>query len=612
MAGSKLKRRSKSFAQLTFIHLLTFRIPVPLQAGGPTAPALKDSHDPNFPQLDCVNGSWGKAWTEGLALAAAYDFAGISLVPDEYNWFYSGYEESYGKHPDPVVAEYYKNLPAMCACPVCQKLYQGQFGAPLPKLAKGETFPDQTQPYLNYLKHRYDSATGWLARSAAAVHAANPAIRADSLLCVTPICSDFWWGPGIAWDRLGETGMDFPTTDPYIQLHNYLGDSTHWYVTETAAHLTGSTPKRQCGIVLEASRLQPEFREMDPVEIYGSALSAVCHGAKELAWWHYSHLTDETPVTAHADVSRACVRGVYGLLKEADPWLADLKPGPKVALLYSRASDDGWRFYSEPQPAPWLGAAEKDVRHSAVAQKEVLYTLFRRGVPTDLYYLESATADQLAKYRAIIVPFPLAISDAQAAMLAELAERGQHIILMSECGGLDENLARRDEPALLKLLGLQAAPTPDAAIIERGNVTFLPGSFGYDIPLNRDNQQRTHSQRIQPDPLDPGPLAVLEGLLKRACGEAPWVLADFTNDRDVEATCLTNRDGERVVLAINWSSEPADVKLLLPNVRTGTLEGFSMGPDGQVRRSSVAVAGGTCSVTLQGQEACLWRTAPTP
>ena len=149
----------------------------------------------------------------------------------------------------------------------------------------------------------------------------------SSMICVLPICSDRWWDTGVAWDRLPETGVDFPTTDPYIQLHNYLGDSTHWYVTETAAHLTGSTPKRQCGIVLEASRLRPEYREMDPVEIYGSALSAVAHGAKELAWWHYSHLTNLSRTTDRAEESRACVRGVYGLLKQADPWLGGLTPG---------------------------------------------------------------------------------------------------------------------------------------------------------------------------------------------------------------------------------------------------------------------------------------------
>jgi hypothetical protein len=624
-----------------------------LTTGEPPAPAFKDADDPNFPQYVCVNGRWGQAWTDTVALAAAYDFAGISLVPDEYNWLNDALKDSFAKHPDPRVADFYKRLPSMCDCPDCQRLYQAQFGEKLPALGPGVEFPSQDPAYLHYLKHRYDSTTNWLARSAAAVHQANPRIRADSLICVTPLCSDFWWGPGLAWDRVGyETQIDFPTTDPYIQLHNYLGDSTHWYVTETAAHLTGSTPKRQCGIVLEACRLDKSYVEKDPVEIYGSALSAVAHGAKELAWWHYSHLVNEAPVTDRPEVSRACVRGVYGILKDADPWLGDLKPLKRVALLYSRASDDTWRFYTEGTPSSLLTHPVKDVRYSSIAQKEVLYYLFRRGVPTDLYYLDAVQESQLADYPVIVAPFPFAVGDAQAQLLEKLARSGKTVIVVSEFGALDEMGLPRKRATLLGLLGLQGAPSGEVrgtltgsagipasgetfgvyerltvasgakvlaavqghpAVIEhpigKGKVLYLAGTFGYDLVANRDNQKATRTQRIIPDPIATGHAAVFDALLRRGFADEPWALKALAPGKDVEAACLTNSKGENVVLAINWENTGVNCTVQVPRKGTATLSGYRIGPDGRYEKFGLALTamgqGYEGQMTLGPQEACL-------
>lgn len=579
-----------------------------LTTGGPQMPGFADADDPNFPQYACVNGPWGEAWVKTLSLAAGYDFAGISLVPDEYNWLYHSLKDAYSKHSDPRVAEFYQKLPAMCDCPVCRELYRQKFGAEMPELPPDTTFPAPTEAYRSYLRLRYDSTTEWLRRGAAAVHAANPDLLADSLICVTPICSDHWWGPGIAWDRLGETGMDVPTTDPYIQLHNYLGDSTHWYVTETAAHLTAATPQRQCGIVLEASRLYREYREIDPVEAYGSALSAVCHGAKELAWWYYTNLTGESRVTDRPELYYACLKGLYGLLKQADSWLGGLRPYQPVAVLYSRASDDWWRFYSTPEPAAFLQPPVHDPRHASVAQKEVLYYLFRRGVPTDLYYLESVTAQQLRDYRTLVVPFPLAVSDQQADLLGQLARHGKSVIIVAQQGLLDEFGAQRDRPALSEMV--QGAEGLDGRQLGQGRVWFLPDDFGYRLVAHRDNQKRTRAERIQPDPIAAEPAAIFDEVLSAAGRGQPWILEQLPAG-DLEATALTNAQGDLVVLTTNWTDTPQRCRLRLPRVGGRKLYGFRLGPQGQCVRDSVDLTPRAQDyvgdVDLGPQEACLWR-----
>lgn len=587
--------------------------------GGTGMPGFKDADDPNFPMYACVNGAWGKSWTNSISLAAAYDFAGISMVPDEHNWTNQGLKDSYSTHADPRVAEFYKQLPAMCNCPDCAALYEKTYGEKLPKLDVAMRFPEPSLPYLRYLKQRYDSTTSWMTRNVAAVKQANPKIRADSLICVSPICSDMWWGTGVAWDRIGaESGIDFPTTDPYILLHNYLGDSTHWYVTETAAHLTGCTPKRQCGIVLEASRLRVTDRELDPVEVYGSALSAVSQGAKELAWWHYSHLTDESRTTDRSEVSRAAVSGIYGVLKEADPWLGGLRSPKLVATLHSRAADDFWRFYATP-PDPKADPAApvpitSDPRHAAVAQKDVLYTLFRRGIPVDLYYLESATEQQLADYKAIVVPFAFAISDGQAALLRKLAEGGKTVVIISQIGALDEMGVRRQTPALAELCGFSEPPADPLARLTRqvgrGRVVFLGSACGHGLPVHRDNQKRTRTERILPDPLNMAHVAILDQVLKQACGGAPWVLGEMT-ENDIEARVMRNAAGETVLTAINWENEPVQVELRAPGAKGPTFTGYRLGPDG--KQSNSALKGRmtdgclTFRLELKPQEACLWR-----
>lgn len=620
-----------------------------LTTGEPSRPGIKDADDPNFPQYNCVNGPWGEAWNKTLALAAGYDFAGISLVPDEYNWSNGSLKERYAKHADPRVAEFHSKLPEMCNCSLCQALYEKTYGKKLPDLSPGAFPPSQDAAYLRYLQQRYDSTTNWIARGVAAIRQANPAVRTDSLICVSPICSDQWWGTGVAWDRLNETGLDMPTTDPYILLHNYLGDSTHWYVTETAAHLTAATPKRQCGIVLEGSRLRPEYRELDPVEVYGSALSAVCHGARELAWWHYDHLTDASKTTDRSEEARACVRGVYGMLKQADPWLGNLQPGKRVAYLHSRAADDLWRFYTRPTASALLTHAIEDPRYAAVAQHEVLCYLFRRGVPTDLYYLESAQEAQLADYPVIVVPFAFAIADGQAKLLDQLARQGKTVAVISECGPLDQMGRPRERPALLDLCGLQAQPsgevkgtlaatqpwvpstgtetfsvygnlTPAAdarvcatvagkpAILQRqvgkGQVIYLAGAFGYDLVANRNNEKRTRTERIVPNPPASGHVAVLDAVLQQSCGEAPGVLTALQPGKDIEATCLTNDRGELVLVAINWEKEPIETELRVTG--SGELQGLHLQSDGTLAESALRLTDGTARVALRAQEAGLW------
>ncbi|NUQ64231.1 MAG: hypothetical protein HUU20_17310 [Pirellulales bacterium] len=505
---------------------------------------IRGASDPNFPQYDCVNNRCGRRWTETLAKAARYPFARLSMVPDEYNWNTHEVKEAFAKHPDANVREFYAKLGDYCDCKVCRERFRANFREEFPAELPS-TLPSAGESYRHWLQFRYDSTTDWIRRSCEAVKKVNPAIRTDSLICVTPICSDFWYGPGLAWERLGyEAGLEYATTDPYIQLHNYLGDSTHWYVTETTEHLAAAGPARLCGIVLEASRLRAEHREIDPVEIYGSALTAVWHGADELAWWHHSHVMDTSHTTDRPEVSQACVRGVYGLLEKIDPWLEGLRPQAGVAVLFSRSSCDMWRLYLQAKGTkpPFDTRGIQDPRHAAIAQKEVLYLLLRTGTPTTLYYLESVGKEELAPHEVILVPYPLAIGKERAKLLSDLAREGKRVVICGDAGPLDENGTAYDRPALEGLL-------------RQPNVAFVRAEVLDRLASHRENEKRTREERISPSAVDAVAAGKLLSAISVGRGSAavgPLLTGRLPEGDDVELSLATNAQGERLFLAINW------------------------------------------------------------
>ncbi len=612
--------------------------------------AFKDADDPAFPAYACVNGEWGDRWVDTLAAFAQYPFMGISVVPDEYNWDTGRLRQAYANHADQRVRDFYANLGNYCDCPDCRERFAREYGEPLPPMGQWSRLPEQTEAYRKFIDFRYRCTTDLIRRAVDAVHSGPYDTAADSLLCVSPICSDFRLGTGVAWDLVGyQTGIDYPTTDPYILLHNYLGDSTHWYVTETAMHLTGSTPKRQSGVVLEGTQLREEHRALLPVEIYGSALSSVARGAKEIGFFHYVHLLQNTAAgQAQGPSGFESVRGCYDLLQRIDPWLEGAAPVKRVALLYSRASDEYFQYYLSGEPnREVLTHDTDDPRYPFLAQKEVLYYLLRAGVPTDLYYLDQVSAQELADYDTIVVPFPFAVSAPQARMLEDVARSGKMMIVISEFGSVDETGVPHGRPVLLDLLGLAEAPsgertgpviapqapelipgeftvyasvtpaegvqvvatvegTPAALMrtVADGVVVFLAGEFGIDLPANHENEIRDRTVRILPADLSEGHARVLGAVL------GPAALADRpVPDDDVELALMRNAAGDYLLFVINWEERPRAVTAFLPDNAATVGTGFALGADGIVAERSCAVADQGVTLDLAPQEAVVLRFA---
>jgi len=247
-------------------------------------------------------------------------------------------------------------------------------------------------------------------------------------------------------------------------------------------------------------------------------------------------------------------------------------PEPGIALLFSRASCDQWRLgvaATDAKPA-FDTHGSTDPRYAAIAQKEVLYTLLRQGFPTTLYYLDSVRQQELEPHKVIVVPFALAVSDDRVALLERLAASGKRVVVMSELGMLDEHGAARATPALKRLVG-----TP--------NVVFLDGEVGAKLPLNRDNEKRTRTERIFPSALNPQVAKRVRDAIEPVAG--PPLLDRLPEGDDVEVCLSVNERGNRLLLAINWDSRERTVTLPARRCFERVPHwAYVLGPDGKWRR----------------------------
>ncbi len=654
------KRRDAVADFLTAAHRRGFGVWVTMGAGGRP---VSSADDPNFPEYFCVNGQWGRDWSELIAFAAQRPFDAVGFVPDEYNWSNGGLKRRYAKARDERVREFYAKLPAYCNCPDCRKKFEAMFDEPFPELPPGDP-PGPDPIWLKFVQFRYASTTDWIRRTAEAVRRVNKDIRLDSMICVTPICSDRWLSPGVAWDQVGyRSGIDILQTDPYILLHNYLGDSTHWYVTETATHLVGANRKRRAGVTLEASRLRPStekapYRNLDPVEVYGSAYSAVFRGAREVFWWHYSHLTGKSNALEKPEENYNLVKDCYAVLKSLDSFLPPQPRPQKIAVLHSRASEDLFSLYVKAPDSSGLTHKTEDRRYGYLAQKEVLYALFREGVPFDLYYLEQVTKEQLAPYQVLIVPFPFVVSEERVKLLEGLAAAGKKLLVISECGRCDGLGLPRPAGGLQSLVGLSgwprgekegeltfeagagflggqtvgtlkaygAVPVQGAevwakvagtpAVLHRrvgaGEVVYVAGELGYGLPATRQNEKRTHAERILPPPLRSGHVRVLLSALDYLLGAPCSLFVRKPPGREVEVQVVWLPRGKALLLATNWENSPVSVEVRVPGMKRVRMSGQAQTPQGITPVSATEVSDAQRLVlALRPQEARLLRIEPS-
>ena len=569
-------------------------------------PTIRDAQSPEFPFYPCVNGRWGEAYTRAVAYMTQYGFDGIGVVPDEWTYTTGRTKRSYAKHADPAVVKFYADLPSFCDCPVCRESFEEKYGTPLPDLSKPWSTADPV--WARYAQFRYDSTSRWMRRTVEAAKRVNPDVVTDTMICVLPVCSDDRLGAGAAWDKIGvDTALDCLQTDPYIFLHNYLGDSTHYYATETAIHLSAANWQRSSGVTLEACRLREKYRRKDPAEVYGAALSCLVHGAREFFWWHMNYLLGRSDHVA-PEVPFKRVRAAYRVMAEMEDAVLGASVPGDLLVLYSRGSEDTWDRLGKRGNLPAVFGEAPNPKRGFIAHRNVLYFLLRRGYPFRMTYLDNPDPARLAAARILLVPFPFSLTAAEVDLVRLQAEAGKTVVLFSELSPLDEDGTLLRRPRLAELFS-DGVPdrdvrAPVSARVGSGRVVFLGGDAAVGL-LQPLGPVKDPKARVPAPTADPDAAQRLGPILSSGLGH-PGTAFLAQPERDVEVAVLDGPRG-RVVMAINWdATQPVAVLLRPETVLGGTrARGLAIRRDASVAERESDVGQDAWQLSLQPQEAVL-------
>lgn len=568
-------------------------------------PNIQNTKSPEFPFWPCINNRWGEAYTRAVGYFAQYGVDGIGVVPDEWN-LNTGDVHAWAKHSDPDVAKFYSTIPPHCNCEVCRSRFRQQFGRDYPDVTKLWSTADPV--WADYTKFRYDSTSAWMKRSVEAAHRINPKIVTDTMICVLPVCSDDRRATGAAWDQIGvETGLDCLQTDPYIQLHNYLGDSTHYYPTETTLHLTSANWKGRSGVTLESCRLYEQYRDKEPVEVYGSALSCLTHGATEFFWWHGNFLEGRVKFVDPVPPSRQ-LAAVYEVMQKMESDVLKCRVPGETLVLYSRASEDSWHWLAGKGVLPEVFDEKPNPKRGFVAHRNVLYWLLRRGYPFQMAFLDSPDPQRLKAAKVLIVPFPFSLRESEVKVIEDQARSGKTVVLLSELSPVDERGQPLPTPRLTRLLGAQKVDAKSEGIFEnklsRGRVVFLGGDFA--ARLFAETKPEKDPKATVPLPaFDEVRTATLERAITLGTTK-PVSLFATKPAQDVEATLLEGSNATMLLL-INWNfTSPATVQLRRAALAGAKrVDGYAILRDSTVKEIHAPCSGDPWTVELAPQEARL-------
>lgn len=403
----------------------------------------------------CFSGQYRADYGEVLKRIASAGFDAVSVAPEEFVWERLHALYDFGAYVPKMRQGLLKQL-GFDKYP-----YSEAFAHELRRKYKTDVVQDEREPNFVYMmKARYESVASAIKYWNECVKQVNPNCE-TTLLFANYLCSDRRYNIGCAWDIIGyETAVDRLGTDPYIILHNYRGDTDHWYATETTVHLVGANRNRKADVILQGTRLRNYNRPLRPVEMYGCALSCVAHGAKQIYFFRHGILMGTKPydkIPADLNRSQLFLKRTFALLRDIDGWIQNSHIPRKIAVLCSRASEDIYQLLLNRGDSELLHQSRSHgYRYSFLAHWAVLNALFKEGYPFELYYLDRVSFDEIKDFELLIVPFPLVVTKEKARVLKQAVKDGINMLVISEYGSLDEFGRKWRKPLLLKLLGIRS------------------------------------------------------------------------------------------------------------------------------------------------------------
>ncbi|HAH88149.1 MAG TPA: hypothetical protein DCL60_12355, partial [Armatimonadetes bacterium] len=470
-------------------------------------------------------------WAKILKRALSQGIDGICVYPDEY--YYKGHN----------LASIAKNDP-------CHERFKAYCGKALP------TKVEDSYIYRKWVVFNYESIGNVFEEILKDCKKAYPkALIIGANIGSASDTTNLRMAHGIALDVVGHSvKSDIFVTDPYFSTD--AGDGGYLKPAIYTKKLIGAAYNRKAGVVNNAASWYNDpasLATLPPHYVSCGAVSSIMHGGKGVAYYRYNYLFREG--------NDKWAKKAFSIMDFLDAvGNSSLKVPKKIALIYSRASEDWWQLKigaekgidtktamtlldlpealknvgkelrKDCNEEAYKGAARMSVEmlRGFVQNKILMEMLIREGYPFDLYYQEQLqSSKELADYKLVILPFSYAMSEKAAKILDELAKKGTKILIYNKLGDVDEYGIPYPKPIMEKLA------TAGNVTVVTDDITRCFGDAGY-IKNTK---------------------TMLDSLLGN---NKPLLFNRFGHE--VEAGVLERSETAKFLLLNNWSKEVSEVE----------------------------------------------------
>ena len=307
-----------------------------------------------------------------------------------------------------------------CHCANCKRLFREQFDADFPQ----EDWSDPV--WKQYNEWRYHRIADWNRRVREVIETTRPGCAWLPLSQVIE-----------SWDHIRKGGWDADLTAPHadgVVLEAQRRYCNLWWPGMEARYAHAMNPERGAGITVSYFYPWWRFTHAPIAENRVWAAQMVANGARP--WLHLTGYFSQ-----HFDRrGMAPMQELFAYFRSRPDVYGKRRSAAEVALVYSRTSLD------------YVGGAEPDLNYLD-GFRGAYNALMDGRLPFDLISDKRLRAQDLSRYKSLVLPNLACMSDDSADELETYMRQGGHVVATYRTGFCDVWGNSREEPLIARLLG---------------------------------------------------------------------------------------------------------------------------------------------------------------
>lgn len=331
-----------------------------------------------------------------------------------------------------------------CYCRFCQEKFKARFGEPIPDGS------DRTSRiWKEFLRWKCECIAEWVKDVKEAIRSVNPEAK---FYMNAPGVNRLHTAEAVYLPEVGRY-EDYIGAEAFMYYPDRAVVTPVWNQSLTAKYLQAASRVNDSRptVVFITYSMRPGHLRPTPVGGLQIAISQTIANGSGI--W----LEVVPPILERSPEDAAEVRKIYGLFDEKKEFFVGTKSLAKVAILWSRNTED---FYAaDPSPLDdrkliGFGMGSEDTDKVFISSfLGACESLIRRHIPFDVIVDEEMTADALKRYGALVLPNSACLSDEQCEAIRGFVKSGGGLVATYQTSLYDEWGERREGLALADVLG---------------------------------------------------------------------------------------------------------------------------------------------------------------